>query len=89
MNSFLPLKKRISPQTNEKRPMSTPNRREVWFVDLGLAVKVQPCVVVSIPASDTERACATAVPHTTSPRGTQFESGVSVSFPRPGVLCCP
>jgi mRNA interferase MazF len=66
--------------------MSTPNRGEVWLVDLGLAAKVRPCVIVSIPASDTERALATAVPHTTSPRGTQFESGVSVSFLRPGVF---
>lgn len=66
--------------------MSTPNRGEVWLVDLGLAAKVRPCVIVSIPASDTERALATAVPHTTSPRGTQFEAGMSVSYLRPGVF---
>lgn len=66
--------------------MSTPNRGEVWLVDLGLAAKVRPWVIVSIPALDTERALATAVAHTTSPRGTQFEVGMSVSFLRPGVF---
>lgn len=66
--------------------MGSPNRGEVWLVDLGLAAKVRPCVIVSIPALDTERALATAVPHTTSPRGTQFEVGMSVSFLRPGVF---
>ena len=66
--------------------MSTPDRGEVWLVDLGMAAKVRPCLVLSIAALDTERALATAVAHTTSPRGTRFEVSVRVPFLRPGVF---
>ena len=66
--------------------MSTPDRGEVWLVDLGMAAKVRPCLVVSIPVLDTERALAAAVAHTTSPRGTRFEVSVRVPFLRPGVF---
>lgn len=31
--------------------MNGPNRGEVWLVDLGLAAKTRPCVVLSIPAT--------------------------------------
>lgn len=30
--------------------MSSPERGEVWLVDLGYVAKVRPCLVVSIPA---------------------------------------
>jgi mRNA interferase MazF len=56
------------------------------MVDLGLAAKVRPAVVVSIPASDADRALVTMVPHTTSPRGSRFEATVSVPFLRAGVF---
>ena len=46
--------------------MNQPRRGEIWLVDLGMAAKVRPCLVISVPASDTERAFATLVPHTTS-----------------------
>lgn len=52
--------------------MPEPLRGEVWMVDLGMAAKVRPCVVISIRVGDTERALATAIAHTTSPRGTRF-----------------
>ena len=62
--------------------MAEPRRGEVWMVDLGLAAKVRPCVVVSIPALDEDRALATVVPHTTSVRSSRFEVSIQVGFLR-------
>ena len=56
------------------------------MVDLGLAAKIRPCVVMSIPASDQDRALATLVPHTTSTRGSRFEVGFKVAFLHPGAF---
>lgn len=45
----------------------TPIRGDIWLVDLGLAAKVCPCLVVSVPVTDiNERDLFTVVPHTTS-----------------------
>lgn len=46
--------------------MSDPKRGEVWIVDLGLAAKVRPCLVLSVPVLDQDRSLATVVAHTTS-----------------------
>lgn len=59
-------------------------RGEVWLVDLGLAAKVRPCLVLGVPLSDDDRALVTVVPHTTSLRGTRFEVAVPTRFLRPG-----
>jgi len=66
--------------------MNEPRRGEVWMVDLGLAAKVRPCVVISIGAADQDRALATVVPHTTSARSSRFEVNVTVGFLREGVF---
>lgn len=66
--------------------MKAPQRGEVWLVDLGLAAKVRPALVISVPAEDTDRALVTMIPHTTSARGSRFEAGVSVPFLRAGVF---
>jgi mRNA interferase MazF len=66
--------------------MISPRRGEVWLVDLGMAAKVRPALVISIPAEDIDRALVTLVPHTTSPRQSRFEAAVSVSFLRAGVF---
>ena len=63
-----------------------PQRGEVWLVDLGMAAKVRPAVVISIPAQDSDRALVTLVPHTTSVRGSRFEASVSVSFLKSGAF---
>ena len=68
--------------------MANPNRGEVWIVDLGYAAKVRPCLVISIPALDQDRALATLVPHTTSARGSRFEVDIRVRFLREGVFDC-
>jgi mRNA interferase MazF len=66
--------------------MPSPRRGEVWLVDLGMAAKVRPALVISVPAGDQDRALVTLVPHTTSPRQSRFEASVSVSFLRAGVF---
>ncbi len=66
--------------------MAKPRRGEVWIVDLGLAAKVRPCLVLSVPAHDDDRALVTLVPHTTSGRGSRFEVSVQVRFLRPGTF---
>jgi mRNA interferase MazF len=66
--------------------MKSPQRGEVWLVDLGLVAKVRPCLVISVPASESERALVTLVPHTTSLRGSRYEVHVPVFFLRPGAF---
>ena len=56
--------------------MPVPNRGEVWIVDLGMAGKVRPSVVLSLPAGPQDRALVTLVAHTTSARGSSFEVAV-------------
>lgn len=63
--------------------MKAPQRGEVWLVDLGLAAKVRPAVVMSIPAAGVDRALVMLVPHTTSARGSRFEAAVSAPSSEP------
>ena len=46
--------------------MKDPRRGEVWLVDLGLAAKVRPGLVLSVPVEDRDRALVTLVSRTTS-----------------------
>lgn len=66
--------------------MSSPNRGEVWLVDLGYTAKVRPCLIISIPALEQDRALATLIPHTTNSRGSRFEVTLKVNFLRAGVF---
>lgn len=66
--------------------MTVPPRGEVWLVDLGLAAKVRPCLVISVPPKDAERSIVTLVPHTTSVRSSRFEVSVPVRFLKPGAF---
>jgi len=66
--------------------MSAPGRGEVWLVDLGLADSVQPALVLSAPAEDSDRALVTVVPHTTTARQSRFEAALSVPFLPQGVF---
>lgn len=63
-----------------------PDRREVWLVDLGLAAKVRPCLVLNVPLEDEDRALVTLVPHTTSIYGSRFEIAVQTRFMKEGVF---
>jgi len=66
--------------------MAKANRGEVWIVDLGLAAKIRPCLILSVPFSDQERSLVTAVAHTTSVRGGRFEVAVRPLFLKIGVF---
>ena len=66
--------------------MPSANRGEVWIVDLGLVAKVRPCLVLSVSPTDEDRALATLIAHTTSPRGSRFEVDVKARFLKQGVF---
>ena len=68
--------------------MSQPRRGEVWLVDLGMVAKVRPALVISVPATDIDRALVTLIPHTTSVRASQFEAAVRVPFLKEGAFDC-
>jgi mRNA interferase MazF len=54
-------------------------RGDVVLVDLGMASKVRPCVVVSVANPDSQRNMSVVVPMTTEIRGGECE----VRFPKP------
>jgi mRNA interferase MazF len=66
--------------------MPETQRGEVWLVDLGLAAKVRPCLVLSVPVAEHDRTLITVVAHTTSPRGSRFEVAITTRFLRLGVF---
>jgi mRNA interferase MazF len=66
--------------------MAQPRRGEVWRVDLGLAGKVRPAVVVSAYPGDADYALIAIVPHTTSVRGSAYEVKIAVSFLQVGAF---
>ena len=59
--------------------MPSARRGEVWQVDLGLAAKVRPALILNIPFLDHERAVYAVVPHTTAIRNTRFEVRLAVT----------
>ena len=63
--------------------MKTPLRGEVYVVDLGLAAKVRPCVILSVPLEESDRSLVTVIPHTTAVRQSRFEIAVPTRFLRP------
>ena len=64
----------------------TPTRSDVWLIDLGMVAKVRPCVVLSNPAAESDRAMTTVVPHTTSTRSSRFEVPSDVRFLKSGAF---
>jgi len=67
--------------------MASPERGDVWLVDLGMVAKIRPCLVLSIPADDdNDRVLVTLVPHTTSVRESRFEVAIPVRFLKPGAF---
>jgi mRNA interferase MazF len=62
------------------------NRGEVWLIDLGFAAKTRPCVILSIPPNDEDRALVTVVSHTTNLRNSEFEVVVPVNFLKAGAF---
>lgn len=66
--------------------MNQPARGEVWVVDLGIAAKVRPVLVISVPFGDQDYALYHVIPHTTALRGSRFEVCVSVPWLKPGAF---
>ena len=62
------------------------DRGEVWLADLGMAAKVRPCLVLSVPPGPADRVLFTLVPHTTSLHGTAYEVAVSAPFLKSGAF---
>ena len=66
--------------------MARPEPGEVWLVDLGIAAKIRPCLILSdYPASD-ELALIVIVPHTTALRGNRWEFILPKSFLHSGAF---
>ena len=66
--------------------MARPAPGEIWRVDLGLAAKVRPCLVLSDYPADDELALIIIIPHTTAVRGNRWEIACSKAFLKPGVF---
>lgn len=62
--------------------MTSFSRGDVVIVDMGMAAKVRPCVVISVESPNRQRNMSIVVPMTTEIRGDPFE----VSFPKPAWL---
>ena len=60
--------------------MPRADRGSVRVVDLGMAARVRPCLVLSVPTDPQDRVLVTMVPHTTSVQGTRFEVAVQAKF---------
>lgn len=63
-----------------------PRRGEVWLFDCGMAAKVRPVLILSIPFGDRDRAIVSVVFHSTTLRGSGFEVVVDVPFLEPGAF---
>ena len=61
-------------------------RGDIWMVDLGIAAKVRPCLLLTdYPAPD-ELALITVAPHTTSLRGNRWEINLPLSYLQSGAF---
>ena len=68
--------------------MARPSRREVWTVDLGIAGKVRPCLLLTDYPEDSELALTTVIPHTTSLRGNPWGSKDYQDFSQDRSFAC-
>jgi mRNA interferase MazF len=66
--------------------MPRANPGEVWIVDLGLAAKVRPCLVLSDYPKDDELSLLIIVPHTTAVRNNRWEVSIPKAFLKTGVF---
>ena len=66
--------------------MPDAQQREIWTVDLGIASKVRPCLLLTDFPDDDELALITVLPHTTSLRGNRWELTIPKPFLKPGAF---
>jgi len=53
---------------------------DIWVIDLGMAAKVRPCLVITRQPRSDELDVFTVVAHTTSLRGNRWEVSITKSF---------
>lgn len=63
-----------------------PQRGDVWMVDLGLAAKVRPCLILTDYPADEDLALISVIAHTTTLRGNTWEIQINKSFLRKGAF---
>lgn len=63
-----------------------PNRGEDWLMDLGLAQKARPALILNRAFKDADRALISVIPHTLTLRGSEFEVPVNAPFLEPGAF---
>ena len=66
--------------------MARPRASEVWVVDLGLAAKIRPCLLLTDYPADDELAMITVMAHTTSLRGNQWEHACPKPYLKEGAF---
>ncbi len=66
--------------------MPRTNPGEIWIVDLGLAAKVRPCLILGDYPEDDELALIVIVPHTTAVRSNRWEMAIPKTFLKAGVF---
>lgn len=59
---------------------------EIWRVDLGMAAKVRPALLLSDYPNDNELALLLIIPHTTAVRGSRWEVSIPKPFLNPGAF---
>lgn len=64
----------------------TARRGEIWLVDLGMAQKIRPVLILSVAHKGLERALVSYVIRTTSLRGTEYEVAHQAPRFQPGAF---
>ncbi len=67
-------------------PARDARQGEIWTVDMGMAAKVRPCLLLSDFPADDELALITVLPHTTSLRGNRWELAIPKPFLKEGAF---
>ena len=67
-------------------PKPNPSPGEVWSIDLGMAGKIRPCLILTDLPADNELDMVTVVLHTTALRGNRWEVSVPKPFLREGAF---
>ena len=67
-------------------PKPNPRPGEVWSIDLGMAGKIRPCLILTELPADDELDLVTVVLHTTALRGNRWEVKVPKPFLREGAF---
>ncbi|MEM9399231.1 MAG: type II toxin-antitoxin system PemK/MazF family toxin [Verrucomicrobiota bacterium] len=66
--------------------MQSFNVGEVWQVDLGMAAKVRPCLILTAAPDDEDLAVVTVLAHTTQRRKSQWELELKKPFLKNGIF---